>query len=436
MRRVSVIGGALVLVLGLAAPALATNGYQLIGVGQNQKGMAGAVTAAPMDTMTAISNPAGMARVGERADFSMEAFMPKRSVDFTSPAFGTTPGSRGESTEGGSELYGIPSVGWVANAFNRDNFYFGGGMFATSGMGVDYDEIPFAEAGSFGAHPDLTFTGYSQIQFWKMAPTVAWNQSDNLSLGVSLNLDYQSLTFAQSIKVAGSASDMFNLDLGRPTSQLGYGAGFGALYDVSPTVTLGFNYNTKQTFGDATYRLAEGDIDTTLQAGVPTVWPGGKYKMGVDYPQQAALGVSVTPNDALLVAFDVKWIDWSSTHGNINLSGPGGSLPLTFGWDDQIVYALGVQYVATDKLKLRTGFNYAESPIGPEDVFNNMIFPAIVEKHFTLGVDYALGEHWGVGGAYMKAFKNDVTNTDPAFPAPAIITLEETSVGISLSYLF
>jgi len=61
----------------------ATNGYQLIGIGAYQKSLGGAVTAKPGSAMTAITNPAGMARIGKRADFSMEMFMPERFVDFT-----------------------------------------------------------------------------------------------------------------------------------------------------------------------------------------------------------------------------------------------------------------------------------------------------------------------------------------------------------------
>ncbi|MDH5527884.1 MAG: outer membrane protein transport protein, partial [Nitrospirota bacterium] len=231
-----------------SVPALATNGYQLIGVGQMQMSMGGAVTAAPMDSMTSITNPAGVARIGERADFSMEAFMPSRFVDFSS--FG------GEKNSGGTELYGIPSVGWVANAFERDNFYFGGGMYATSGMGVDYDQTTLDGFGS-------QFEGFSAVQFWKMAPTVAWNQSDRLSFGVSLNVDYQSLTFDQSIN-DGAGTVMYQLDLGRPSQQLGFGATAGVLFDVNEQVTLGFNYISKQSFSDAQYRLGFGDVDTTM----------------------------------------------------------------------------------------------------------------------------------------------------------------------------
>ena len=87
MRTVAWIAPLLALAAA-GAPAGATNGYQLIGVGSNQVGMGGAVTAVPQDAMTAISNPAGIAHIGQRADFNMEAFLPTRSVDFTSPRLG------------------------------------------------------------------------------------------------------------------------------------------------------------------------------------------------------------------------------------------------------------------------------------------------------------------------------------------------------------
>jgi len=436
MRRMAVFVGMCMLAAAPAVPAWATNGYQLIGVGQIQKSMAGAVTAAPMDTMTAISNPAGMARVGERADFSMEAFMPKRRVSF--------PGNGG-TTEGGSELYGVPSVGWLAGAFDRDNVYFGGGMFATSGLGVDYDQVRMANAGDFGGGlpvANVDFSGYSAIQFWKMAPTIAWNQTDALSFGVSLDLDYQSITmFQRFTNIAGGAD--VNFDLGRPTNQLGYGATVGVLYDVTPAVTLGASYATKQVFAQGIYRLADGDISNYGVAGAA---PAGQYRMGLDYPQQLNLGVAVRPAERVVVDFDVKWINWSSTHDTVNLKGPAGTIPLAFGWDDQVVYALGAQWGATDALTLRAGFNYAKAPIDQADVMNNLIFPAVVEKHAALGLDYRLGTHWGVGGAFMKAFKESVTGVgdvpagfqpllNGATSSGATISLEETSVGVLLYYL-
>ncbi|MBI5137494.1 MAG: TonB-dependent receptor [Nitrospirae bacterium] len=425
-----------------------------------QKSMGGAVTAAPMDTMTAISNPAGMARVGNRADFSMEAFMPKRSVDFS--AWG------GAREEGGSELYGVPSVGWVANAFGRDDVVFGGGMFATSGLGVDYGEVLLMPGAALDGmspgsapHEDVTFDGHSAIEFWKMAPTVAWNVDERLSVGAALNVDYQSLTIRQKFGNmpfgTGPLSQMdVNFDLGRPTSQLGYGASVGTLYDLTGMVTLGASYTTKQRFGDAQFRVGSGDVAVYNGAmGLP-----GKYKMDMDYPQQAAVGIAVQPNDRLLVDLDVKWIDWSATHGSVTLTGPANSFDtngdavgdsnttqLPFGWKDQTVYALGVQWTATDTLTLRAGYNYAKAPIDQADVMNNLVFPALVERHVTVGFDQQLGDHWGVGATFMKAYNKRFTGSGdvpvgfqtPNTPFTADsnfrISLAETSVGLLLYYL-
>ncbi len=119
--------------------AWATNGYQLIAVGSYQKGMAGATTAAPYDAMSALTNPAGMALIGSRTDFNMEMFNPNRRADLSS--FG------GAANESSSRLYGVPAIGWTAPAFNRTDVYFGGGMYGTSGLGVDYDVF---NAGAFG----------------------------------------------------------------------------------------------------------------------------------------------------------------------------------------------------------------------------------------------------------------------------------------------
>ncbi len=450
---------ALVILIAVT-PALATNGYQLTGVGEVETSLGGAVTGNPVDSMTAITNPAGMARIGRRADFSLQAFLPTRSVDF-----GDTGGG---STEGGSKLYGIPSIGWTAPALGRDDVWFGGGMFVTSGLGVDYDQTIFMPGMALGPGvQDVTFSGFSSIQFWKMAPTMAWNVNPAFSVGLSLNLDYQSVTIQETIRNVpfwnnpadhskGFTQRDVNLDLGRPTSQMGFGATIGLLYDVAPWITVGAMYSSKQSFGDSEYRVGSGDVQYFNGAmGLP-----GTYSMNLDYPQQAAFGLGLRPLKDLTVSLDVKWINWSSTHDKVDFSGPAGAFDtngdgvgdasatsLDFGWKDQWVYAIGLQYTVTPGLTLRAGYNYAKSPIDEADVFNNLVFPAVVEHHISAGVGYMLGDHWGLSLTYMKALKKTLTGTGdvPAgfqattpFPADsnAEISLEEDSVGVQLTYRF
>lgn len=431
-----------VFVLLMSSAAFATNGYQLIGVGAVQASMGGASTAAPLTAMTAITNPAGMARIGSRADFSMEMLMPVRKVDFSK--------NMGEKTKGGTPMYGIPALGWTAPAF-RDGMYFGGGMYATSGMGVDYGEVNMTPGHPF--YGSVEFTGHSAIQFMRMSPTVAWN-SGNTSFGVALNMDYQSVSITQKIVAQNNATGpatpggtLLNVDLGRPTAQYGYGLTFGVLHDLGDQLTIGASYSSKQTFDAAEFRVAAGDVKYGALTG-----QAGTYKLDLQYPQTMALGVSWHPDEKLMVAADAKWINWSSTHDKVRLTGPNGAhQDFEFGWEDQYVLAVGTQYVLNEKVKLRAGFNYAKAPIDEKDVFNNLLLPALTEKHLTFGGDYQFNDHWTLSATFVKAFKKELVGKGdvPAGPfsaAPAAggfspdsgtkISLEGTSVMTQLSYLF
>lgn len=411
----------------LAASALlplsadATNGYQLIGVGSYQKSLGGAVTANPGSAMTAITNPAGMIRIGKRADFSMEAFMPTRSTDFS--AFG------GDEVESDSDLYGVPAIGWTAPVGDRDDLYFGGGMYGTSGLGVDYAETLMMPAGASFTGNDIVWDGYSNIAFWQMAPTLAWNPSDNLSLGVALNIDYQQVSFSQRMRDTVTGA-LYNFDLSRSANAFGFGLTFGLLYDFSEDWTLGFSYKSKQRFTDLDYNLRDGDIDTTLVGG--PAYPGGTYSLGLDFPQQAAVGMAWRAADVFTLSADLKWIEWSDTMGELTVEGPDGwDFAMDPGWDDQVVYALGADWQVLDQLNLRFGFNYAESPIDGENAANNLILPGVVEDHYTFGLDYRF-DAWELAFHFMYA-PEVMVRAETGFPG-AEISLEETSVGINLGY--
>jgi long-chain fatty acid transport protein len=422
--------------------AWATNGYQLIAVGAYSKGMAGATTAAPYDAMSTLSNPAGMALVGSRMDFNMEMFNPNRKMDLSS--FG------GGSTEGGTRLYGIPAIGWTAPAFNRTDVYFGLGMYGTSGLGVDYDVI---SAGAFG-QADI----YTAIAFWKMGPTVAARLTDQLTIGVALNGDYQ----AAEIKEIFQGGPLpVKLDLSRAPGTFGIGTTLGAIYKVHPLVDLGLSYSSQQYILDHEYRLPALAIQNfPLPTGLVSSSTAGRYDLDLDFPQQVALGIAARPIDRLLLTFDVKWINWSATHDKVKLDGnfvldtngdgiPDqtlGSIELPFGWEDQWVFATGVQYQLTEALAVRMGFNHADAPIDEADVFNNLAFPAVVEDHLTFGGTYLFGPHWEVSGAYKRVFKNELTGKGDV-PAPfqpmlgttdsgAKISMDQNSFSLQMSYRF
>lgn len=427
----------------LASPAFATNGHQMMGVGAYQNSMGGAVTAAPYDSTTTVSNPAGLALINKRADLNFDAFMPVRTADFT--------GAMGASDQGGSPLYLVPAVGVVGSVDGTD-LAIGGGMFLVSGMGVDYSTINSAPfSAPYGDYTPWKANLYSQYQLWKLAPGIAKKINDSLSLGVALNVDYQQMAFKMKYFDPNSSSYM-GADLSRAVGAMGFGVTAGAIYKVNDTIQFGATYTSEQSFSDMDYRLSAGDVAFPNGQGQAIVSGNDTYKMKMNFPQQVAVGVAITPIESLKITADYKWINFKSTHDKINLSGnyalvsqttgavvgSTNALPLTFGWDDVSVIAVGVEYKVTPATTLRAGYNHGNSPIKEEDVFSNMVFPAIVEDHIGLGADFRLGDNWELDLAYMKALKKEITGKNDMMgqTSGAKIALEESSLTLGVSYNF
>ncbi len=395
---------------GFSGAAMATDGYQLIGIGQYAMGMAGAVVAAPDDPLSAaISNPAGLADIRPQAAYSAEIFNPVRRTNYGFGEFGSH-----------SNVYGVPAIGWVAPAFGN-GIVFGGGVYGSSGLGTNYLQTT----------PYGTLQAYSNIMFMQMAPSLAMKVNRHLSLGASLNISAEQASFQQTFGGQG-------LNLASPSWAYGVGATIGALYRVNSMVTLGFTYKTPIAFTPLTWQ------ETGQQA--PLRGNPGQYSGHLNYPQQIALGLAIRPIPQWLVSIEGQWINWHATMNNFTIYGPwqgAGSVPLPMHWNNEWVANIGTQYALTHWLQVRMGYAYGTNPITSSNIGNNLIFPAIVENALTIGSTQKLGMGWKLTEAYMHEFSNTVTGTSPFaqafrnFPLqPASATLSENSYGIQIGYVF
>ncbi len=81
---------------------------------------------------------------------------------------------------------------------------------------------------------------------------------------------------------------------------------------------------------------------------------------------------------------------------------------LGFGWKNQNIYKLGLSYDYNDKLTLRGGWNYGESPINEaREIAFNIVAPATVQHHLTLGFTYHLSPEMEISTAYVHAFRHE-----------------------------
>ena len=180
-----------------------------------------------------------------------------------------------------------------------------------------------------------------------------------------------------------------------------------------------------------------------------------------DIPENYAIGFAYKLTPKVNVAFDVQQINYSDI-ASVGNSGPlasdpskfyplctppdvyecqlGGDKGLGFGWTDQTVYKLGMDYQYSNETTLRWGYNYGKSPIPEDQVLFNTLAPATVEHHVTLGATFKVtpGIVAGMLGAtdaeitvnYMHAFLNTIKGPTAFGPSGAIVQGSNASIAM------
>jgi len=264
--------------------------------------------------------------------------------------------------------------------------------------------VDFRDVTSFtGAKDSL----YSQVAFLRVAPTVAYNATDKLTLGFTVFGGYATVDY-----------DFFpNQPLGQSVSGLSsftLAGRLGVAYQINEKWAVGATYTTESALD-----FDDGEMKMNFGPGLGVVTYKDATMEDFTWPQQLEVGISFKPTPKWILAFDVSWINWSSAIEKVTVKASNPNVPLPpayqslevpfiMNWDDQLVFALGAQYEINENWKVRAGYNYGQNPV-PDDTLNPL-FPAIVEHHFTAGFTFSHGP-WDFDFAYEHAFENSQTNS-------------------------
>ncbi|MEW6119910.1 MAG: outer membrane protein transport protein [Pseudomonadota bacterium] len=405
---------------GLTGSALATNGYFSHGYGMKAKGMAGASTANHDDAFFGANNPAAAAFAGNRLDLGMDLFSPIREAsnagDFGGPV----------SSESDSNYFPIPEFGY--NRMMGNQLALGVTVYGNGGMNTDYPALA-----GFGGVNLLGGTGSLGVDLMQLivAPTVAYKLAPEHSIGISPLIGYQRFAASGIQPFTGFSASPGNVTENGYDDAFGYGVRLGYMGKISPTVTIGLAYASKidfEEFSEYSGLFAEqGDFDIPENYNIGLAWqatPAVKLALDyqrINYSDVAAVGNPVTN---LLVL--------GQPLGSAN--GPG------FGWDDISIWKLGVEFKYSPKLTLRAGYSHNDNPISGSDlgeVLFNILAPAVIEDHVTLGFTYTLASGDEVTMSYMHAFENDVSAARPGPPFGTnvdTIQMYQNSLGIQYSW--
>ncbi len=403
---------ALVCALGAAATTVqATNGYSPTGFGTANKGLAGAGVALPQDALAGATNPAGMVQVGHRVDLGVALFAPDRGFTADNNA-GPPPMGPGDPSSvppgtynSRNDLFLIPHFGW--NMQIDDKSSFGVLLGANGGMNTEYDDDVWRNfnnpAGTASAP-----TGIDFAQLFLGFP-YALKLNDRHAIGVMPILAVQrfeakGLQPFRGLSVAPDKVTNNGYDF-----SWGYGVRVGWLGQLTDRLAVGASAQSRlymTEFDDYAGLFAEhGDIDVP-----PTVTLG--------------LSFAVTPEVTLVADWQRIFFGQVKAVNNPNDRAPspdvllGSDEGLGFGWQDIDILKLGAQWRYSPQLTLRAGFSHASQLFDNGQALFNVLAPATVRTHASLGLSYNYGRSGTLSLAYTRAFHKKISGSNPAFTGP------------------
>jgi len=442
----------------------AQSGHLMQGVGAVNMSMGGAATAQPLDINGAIHwNPASIAAFdGKIISLSAGAFFSSPELSSSLPAGMMGAGSPAVSGTTKDELGTsiMPALAYVWSKPDSKHT-FGASVFGVSGFGVDFPEetnSPMAGAG-FNPNENSNPINYPQVargfghlkssyMMMQISLTYAYSLTDNISIGLQPNFNYEALELAPN---PTAAPDMMT-GKGYPTtdsaSAMGYGAQFGIFYDSKKMLKLGMSYKTKQHFGEYTFK------NTYLDG---TAAPDNNFTM--NFPSILSFGMGLSGKKFDFAA-DVRFVNYSDTEGfaesgwqmnedttSMYFGYPTGAVN-GFGWRDMTIFSTGLQYKITDKFPIRIGYTYNTNPVVDELAFYSTSAPAVITEAAQIGLGYAIGDKFQIDVVYHKGFRGDgnkgemlnpmmisPSNPNGAMPGTSVSYDMETSmIQFTLSY--
>jgi len=400
-------GAVIALCAGAVASAQAQAGGMIAyEVGTADVGLASAgYSARAQDASTVLTNPAGMTRLeGTQVLAAGQVLWGNTELSIgsgISPALGSEDGGR---------------------AVGSDGWFLGGGGFFSYSLSPEL-KLGFALTGNFGAplEYDDDWVGRYYVQQTtllgiSLLPSIAYQVTDKLSLGASLNAMYGIYENQVAINNVNPAFGDGQLEL--DDSDWGWGLNLGLLYEVDAGTRLGLTWSS------------EVDLDFAAPADFSDLAPGistalnnrglldSRIKVGIKVPQQVMASIYTQVNERWAVLGSVGWQEWSK-FGQVQLSLDNAlnptSITTELDFKDTWHFAVGAQYRLSNPWLLNFGVAYDSEFQDDSEV--SPLLPLNSAWRFGIGGQQQLSatSNWGIAAEYLYGGTLD-TNLESRLP--------------------
>lgn len=404
MKKITILRGIVGIALLFSSLCLQqtaqAQGVLLRSCGAVNESMGSVATGTPIDAAGALYwNPASISAL-EKSELSigLGIILPEtRVTSSVGPYEGSTVGDAGAVP--------VPNMSFVWRRCPKSPITFGLGMGAVGGAASLYAaDTP----GSF--NPVLGGRSKSAtVVVLQVTPTVSYQVSDRLSVGIAPIIDLASLQInpMQLGRPLGAANEIHNYG-----TRYAWGGGFqiGAFYDFKNNWKTGFMFKSPV--------WAEALRFEGTQVSPPYGPFTGTFDLNL--PMTLSWGVSYSGFKKTVIGLDVRYFDYAHTKGfkqgvvieNIN----GQPVPMVRGldWDSVVSIAIGAERSINQKLKVRAGYCWNENPIPERSAALNVAAPLMMQHTFSVGATYEIVKNLEFALTYSHAFKAKITGQFPA----------------------
>ena len=423
------------LLITLAASPASGAGFLIFEHGSKAMGMAGAFTAQADDGSALFHNAGGLAFQHQRSVEAGTTLITNLKGDFTGlPPFPGTAatGEQADAIFFPSHVYYVQPV--------APTWTFGLGFNNPFGLSMEWDRVD--------DWPGRFISYDAELRTFDLNPTIAWEATPNLGIGLGLVARWSDLELNQRIgrpnpltsRVVDIADTQLSSDL-----EVGLGWNLGLLHKVSSRFSWGLAYRSEMSIdygGDARLTQILTGVPA-FDAGVGAQLPFGRdlpVETAIDFPDLAMLGFALRLTPELLLETDIQRTGWSSFEEvDIEFTeNPQFSRVLPENYDDAYAFRVGLNWTTSPRSEWRFGYVFDETP-QPEEAVGPLLPDA--DRH-GLTVGYGHRGRWDFDLAlmYLEFAKRtrDKTLQNDEFPAEPIFhgTYETTGLLLGLTLGF
>lgn len=393
--------------LSLLSPsAVIASGFALTEQSVINLGTAASEGAAGIDDISTIHfNPAGLMRLPEENAIVGAGYLIFSDVNFNNEGSFIAPGLAAIGNDGGSpggvafvpNLYGMVSV--------SDRARLGIGITTPFGLSTEYDED------WVGRYQAIK----SDLLTININPTVAYQVSDDFSIGAGVNLQYAEAELSNAIDFGGilaSRGILTSRGTVSPQSADGevnvsgsdWSVGFnaGVLYEPTESTRIGLAYRSSVN------HTLRGSADFAVPTAATPLTATGLFtdstaNAELNLPDTVALGVHQAITDGLDLTADLTWTNWSDFQElRVDFDSPQPDKVVPQNWRDTVRIAAGLTYDISDSWTIRGGVAYDPSPVPQE--FVTARIPDSDRTWVSLGLSYEPTDNLSLDLAYTHIF--------------------------------